>query len=147
MRVKFQKLRIFLWSALILSLAFASWSWFRPYEWSPDPAARCKVEGVQLTQDRTYFWVEVHLVVMPGMTHDLQKPVFLEASTGKKLDPAETTFSGAEGAGTTDVWFKFWMENKDLAGPLTLHLNEGKLSIKANDGIPLKTQYHVSNRW
>jgi len=138
---------MFLWLALVLSLAFAMWGWFRPYEWNPDPAARCKVEGVQLTQDRAYFWLEVHLIVNPGQTHDLQKPVFLEISTGRKLEPAETTFGGTEGTGTTDIWFKFWLENKDLAGPLTLHLNDGKLSIKANDAVPPKTRYYVSNHW
>ncbi len=145
--MKFQKLRIVLWLALALSLGFATWSWFRPYEWNPDPSARCTVEGVQLTQDQAYFWVTAHLTVIPGQTHDLQKPVFLETSGGRKLEPADTTFGGSESTGTTDIWLKFWLENNDIAGPLTLHLNDGKLSIKANATVPSDSRYYVSNHW
>ena len=145
--MRFQKLRIFLWLALVASLAFAVWSWFRPYEWSPDSSARCTVEGVQVTPDREYFWVEAHLKVDSGKTHDLQQPVFLELSGGRKLEPADTTFGGSEGSGTTDIWLKFWLDNTDIAGPLTLHLNDGKLSIKAGHGVPPKTRYYVSNHW
>lgn len=136
-----------LWLALVLSLAFAMWGWLRPYEWNHDPAARCTVEGVQVTPDRGYFWVETHLKVDSGKTHDLQKPVFLELSDSRKLEPADTTFGGSEGTGTTDIWLKFWLENKDIAGPLALHLNDGKLSIKAGPGVPPKTRYYVTNHW
>ena len=126
---------------------FAAWSWLRPYAWNPDSAALAKVVGVQVTPDRTFFWVETHLKVNPGKVHDLQKPVFLETSTGSKLEPADTTFGGSEGTGTTDIWLKFWLESKDIAGPLTLHLNDGKLSIKANDGVPSETKYYVTTHW
>ncbi len=131
----------------MVSLAFAVWSWFRPYEWNPDPSARCTVEGVQVTPDRGFFWVETHLKVVPRQNHDLQKPVFLEVAGGRKLEPADTTFVGSEGTGTTEIWLKFWLEKNDITGPLTLHLNDGKLSLKAGDGVPAKSRYYVSNHW
>lgn len=149
-RVKLQNLRKFLWGALLLSAVFAVWSWFRPYAWNPDPGARCKVIGVQVTQDQSYAWVEAHLKVNPGMIHDLQKPVSLAVS-GHDLEPADTTFGGTEGTGTTDIWLKFWLENKYLAHPMTLRLNDGKLIIKANEGAPrlgsAKSKYFVSIHW
>lgn len=147
MPVKLQNLRKFLWLALLLSSAFAAWSWFRPYAWESDPAALCKVVGVQVTQDRSSYWVETHLKVNPGKTHDLQKPVNLLTATGEKLEPADTTFGGSEGTGTTDIWLKFWLEKNQISGPLTLQLNDGKLSIKANDGVPAGSGYHVTNHW
>ena len=144
--MKLHSLRKFLWGALLLSAAFAAWSWFRPYAWNPDPAAHCNVVGVQVTQDQSYFWLEVHLKVNPGMSHDLQNPVSL-AVTGHLLEPADTTFGSANGQGTTDIWLKFWLERKDIAGPLTLRLNDGTLSIKANDGVPSQSKYYISNHW
>ena len=150
MRVKLQNLRKLLWMALLLSCVFAAWSWFRPYAWNPDPAARCKVIGVQVTRDLSYVWVEAHLKVNPGMVHDLQKPVSLSV-IGRELEPADTTFGGNEATGTTDIWVKFWLEDKDLVGPLTLRLNDGKLIVKANEGAPelgsAKSRYFVSNHW
>ncbi len=108
----------------------------RPYAWRSDPAARCKVVETLVTHDQSFFWVDVHLKVNPGMTHDLQKPVRLEAAAGKMLEPADTTFVGTEGRGTTEIWFKFWLESTDLAGPLTLHLNGGELLVKSRSGVP-----------
>ncbi len=137
--------------ALLLSSAFAAWSWFRPYSWNPDPTARCKVVGVQLTEDRSFYWLETHLKVNPGQTHDLQKTVLLATASGQKLEPADTTFASADGQGTTEIWLKFWLEKSDLVGPLVLHLNDGKLIIKANEGSPAldggKPKYFTSNHW
>ncbi len=99
-----------------------------------------------MTQDQSYFWVEAHLRVNPGMTHDLEKPVSLVA-VGHLLEPADTTFGSTNGQGTTDIWLKFWLQREDIAGPLTLQLNEGKLSIKATEGIPPKSKYYISNHW
>lgn len=133
--MKRQTLRYSLWFCLLLSSAFAAWTWFRPYSWHSDPAARCQVRETQVTRDLAFFWVEVHLKVNPGMTHDLQKPIRLETAAGKKLVP-DTTFGGNEGLGTTDIWPKFWLESADIEGVLTLYLNDGKLIIKSNQGIP-----------
>ena len=149
--MKRQILRNSLLACLLISAAFAAWSWFRPYAWRPDPAARCKVVETLVTRDQSYFWVDVRLKVNPGMTHDLQKPVRLETAAGAKHEPADTTFAGTEGRGTTEIWFKFWLEPADLAGPLTLDLNDGKLLIKTGNTVPeLATstyQNFTTNHW
>jgi hypothetical protein len=125
--VKRQILRNSLLVCLFLSSAFAAWSWFRPYAWRPDPAARCKIVETLVTRDQSYFWVDVRLKVTPGMTHDLQKPARLETATGATHEPA------------------------DLAGPLTLHLNDGKLLIKTRNAVPeLATSTYknfTTNQW
>jgi hypothetical protein len=143
--------RKILWAALAVSSAFAAWTWFRPYEWNSDSAARCEIVGTQVTRDRSNFWVEPHLKVLAGSTHDLEKPVFLITASGKKLEPADTTLAGDGGKGTSEIWFKFWLESDEIAGPLTLQINEGKLSIKSNAGIPEITgtdpRYFISNHW
>jgi hypothetical protein len=123
-------------ACLLVSAAFAAWSWFRPYAWNTDPAARCQIEETLVTRDQSFFWVDVHLKVNPKMTHDLQKPVFLVTAGGKRIESADTTFGGKEGQGTTDIWLKFWLEPADLTSPLTLHLNDGKLVVKASGGVP-----------
>ncbi len=147
MCVKLQKVRIFLWAALLLCALFAAWSWFRPYAWKVDPAARCTVVGVEVKPDQTYFWVTAHLKVRPGEVHDLEKPVRLVTASGIELEPAATTFGGSQTQGTTDIWLKFWLESAQLSGPLTLRINDGQLSIKANPGVPPNAAYFVTHRW
>lgn len=129
-------LRYALVVCLLISAAFAAWAWFRPYAWGSDPAARCKVVETLVTRDQAYYWVDVHLEMIPGTTHDLRKPVRLETATGKKLEPADTTVGGMDGQERSEMWFKFWLESKDLAGPLTLFLNDGKLTVKTGSAIP-----------
>ena len=144
-------LRRFLIVALLMATAFAAWSWCRPYAWNPDPAARCKVVGSQARKDREYFWVDLHLKVNPGQTHDLLKPVRLLTHAGKELEPADTTLGGGPDGGTTDLWLKFWLEPGDIDGPLTLRINDGKLLIKAGPGVPAtgpsNTKYFVTQHW
>src|SRR5688500_2640480 len=136
---------------LLASVAFAAWSWLRPYAWNPDPAARCKIQETLVTRDQTYFWLNVHLKLNPGMTHDLQKPVFLKTAGGRKFEPADTTFTSIEGQAPSEIWFKFWLEAPDLTGPLELHLNDGKLLVKSGGKVPeLKTSAHrnfTTSRW
>ena len=146
------KLRGFLVVALLVCSAFATWTWFRPYEWGPDPAAACKMERAQLRKDHAFFWVDLHLKVAKDRTHDLMKPVRLHASSsGRKLEPADTTLGGDPGKGTTDLWFKFWLEPKDLEGPLELRINDGTLLVKSNTGIPSlgasNLEYFPTHRW
>lgn len=130
---------------------FAAWSWFRPYSWKPDPGARCEIVETLVTRDQSYFWVNVHLKVNPGATHDLQKPVRLETSRGVKLEPADTTLGGNDSQALTEMWFKFWLESADLEGPLTLQLNDGKLTVKSSNGVPglADGNYRnfTTNRW
>ncbi|MEX1049399.1 MAG: hypothetical protein WED15_07715 [Akkermansiaceae bacterium] len=145
-----QRLRIFLGIVLLLASAFAAWGWLRPYAWREDPAARAKVAGVLVTRDQSYFWVEAHLKMNPGEEHDLRQAVFLE-TPGGKLDPADTTFGGREGEGTTDLWFKFWLDERQASGPLALHLNEGVLSIRTRQQLPAlegsSSRYFTTNQW
>lgn len=129
-------LRKFLIVSLLLSSGFAAWGWFRPYAWGADAAARCQVVETLVTRDQGYFWVNAHLKVLPGMTHDLEKPVYLETASHARLEPADTTFGGEEGKGTTEIWLKFWLEPSQLEGPLTLRLNDARLVVKAGNGIP-----------
>ncbi len=89
-----------------------------------------------VTQDHSYFWVNVHLKVNPGETHDFQKLVKLETARGTLLEPADTTLAGDDLQSTTEIWLKFWLESADLEGPLTLHLNGGRLIVKAGNGLP-----------
>ncbi len=131
-----QILRYSLLVALVLSSLFASWVWFRPYAWNSDAAARCKVQAALVTRDESYYWVDVHLKVNDGLNHDLQKPVLLETASGAKLEPAETTFAGADMTKSREIWFRFWLEAPQLEGPLTLRLNDGALSIKSTQGAP-----------
>ncbi len=137
--------------ALLVSSVFAVWSWFRPYAWTVDPAARCKVVGTQVTKDRSNYWVDVHLKMTPGQTHDLLKPVRLRNAAGREIEAADTTLAGDKEGGTTDLWFKFWLETGDMEGPLTLGINEGRLLVKANTGIPelgrSNQEHFLTNNW
>ena len=151
MSVKRPTLRGFLVVALLVSTAFAAWSWLRPYAWSVDPAARCKVVGSQVRKDGSYFWLDARLKVSPGKTHDLMKPVRLITAAGRELEPADTTLGGETRGGTTDLWFKFWLESADLNGPLELRINDGSLVIRSGSGIPRlgssNIEYFTTSRW
>jgi hypothetical protein len=150
-RVKRSTLRVFLVAALLVSTAFAAWSWLRPYAWGVDPTARCKVAGALVRNDASFYWLDAHLKVTPGQTHDLMKPVRLVTSAGRELEPADTTLGGKTGGETTDLWFKFWLESADLEGPLKLRINDGTLVIKSNSGMPRlgrsNLEYFTTSRW
>ncbi len=122
--------------ALVVSSAFAAWAWLRPYAWRSDDAARCKVVETLVTRDTAFCWVNVHLKVKSGRSHDLEKPVALETADGRRFGPADTTFGGKDLKQPEDLWFRFWVDREVLAGPLTLHVNDGRLVIKSGTGIP-----------
>jgi hypothetical protein len=149
--VKRSTLRVFLVVALLVSGTFAAWSWLRPYAWGVDPAARCRVIGSQVKKDGAFFWLDAHLKVTPGQSHDLMKPVRLITAAGRELEPADTTLGGETGGGTTDLWFKFWLEATDLDGPLKLRINDGSLIIRSGSGIPRlgssNLEYFTTSRW
>jgi hypothetical protein len=149
--VKRPTLRAVLVFALLLSAGFAAWAWLRPYEWQADPAARCKVIGTQVRKDQSFFWVDIHLQVSTGQTHDLTKPVLLRTSGGREIKAADTLFGSEPNRSPTDLWYKFWLESTDLEGPLSLRINDGTLLIKAKPGLPCQgrkaIQYFVTNRW
>ncbi len=136
-----------LWAGLALAVAFAAWVWLWPYEWNPDHGANCEIQGVALTIDRSYFWVEAHLTVNPKAQHDLSKPVFLQTAQGHRLEPADSTFASPDGQLPREIWFKFWLDSTEIAGPLSLHLNGGKLLVKSNSNLPTRSAFFTSHRW
>jgi hypothetical protein len=103
---------------------------------SPDPAARCEILETLVTRDESFYWLNLHLNVNSGASHDLQKRVSLETSQGARLDPADTTLMNKDGAEVTEIWFKFWLDQTQLKGPLTLHLNDAALVVRSGHGIP-----------
>jgi hypothetical protein len=121
---------------LLLASGFALWTWFRPYDWHPDRDARCEIVQAQVTKDRSYYWLELRLKMNPIMLHDFTQKILLETVTQARLEAANSTFTGIETQAVTDIWLKFWIEPKDLAGPMTLHINEGQLSIKIRNTLP-----------
>lgn len=144
-------LRYFLLVCFLLSAAFAAWSWLRPYSWEFDPGARGKIVNTIVTNDRSYYWVDVHVKISSGMEHDMQKKIWLEKADGKKIDIADTTFGQDNEKRITDVWVKFWLEDSDFSTPLTLHLNDGKLILRSGKGAPelegKKFRNFTSSNW
>lgn len=130
--------RKFLLLLLVGSALFAAAVWFLPYEWKQDPGARFKIAASQVKRDRSYYWLTLHLKKAGSEEHDLMKPVRLVLSDGRELEPADTTFSYPDEAGPkdTEIWFKFWLEERDLSGPLTLRLNDGTLKVKSSAAVP-----------
>jgi hypothetical protein len=95
--------------------------------------------------------LDAHLQITSGQEHDLMKPVRLLTAAGRELEPADTTLGGQTGGGTTDLWFKFWLEAGDLNGPLKLRINDGSLVIRSGSGIPRlgasNLEYFTSSGW
>jgi hypothetical protein len=148
MRKSFRKVLI---GAFVLSAVFAAWAWFRPYEWGADKGAHCRVLGCQVKQDRTNYWVDVHLKMRSAEEHDLMKPVLLLTSAGRKLEPADTTMVGDNEVKMRELWFKFWLEKEDMEGGLKLQINDGQLSVRSSRGLPLLgddgMRYFVTDHW
>ncbi len=130
--------------------AVAAWSWLRPYEWRPDPAARCRVVETLVTRDRTFFWVDVHLKMRRGQHLDLQKSVRL-LSGDATHESADTTFAGNAAGETDEMWYKFWLDGKAMQAPLDLQINGGVLHVKTTHGVPDlnagEFRNHTNNRW
>jgi hypothetical protein len=136
---------------LLVASAFAIWSWCRPYEWRSDPAAHCAIEDVLLTPDQSFFWLEVHVKLIAGHSHDMTKPVLLESATGKSFAPAGTTFVSPDNQPPNEIWFKFWLEAPELAGPLNLRINDGQLTVKSTSAVPVlgtdAYRNYTTHRW
>jgi hypothetical protein len=60
--------------------------------------------------------------------------VKLETAPGRVLAPADFHFAAQ--AGSERPRLKFWLESADLAGRLELRINDGKLMLKSNEGLP-----------
>jgi hypothetical protein len=122
---------------LLLSMAFAAWMWFRPFDVFPDPAARFHIDRAALRRDRSFFWLDLHLLRNKGAVHDLNKPIRLKTSSGREIEPADITLGSPGLAKDCDeITLKFWLPETDVAGPLQLHLNDGTLRVKSSSGIP-----------
>jgi hypothetical protein len=134
-----------------LAVAFAGWGWIRPYAWRPAPEARAQIVAAMVTRDTSFYWVHVHLKINPGERHDLEKPVWLETGTGVRHRPADTKFASIQGKEPQELWFKFWLEPQDLAGPLDLLLNDGRLSVKTGSEMPVlkssTARNFTTNQW
>jgi hypothetical protein len=122
--------------AIVVSTFVAAVMWSEKYEAYPDPAARYKIDAVQLRTDKDYVWLEAHLKKNGNKEHDLRKPVLLITADGTEHEPADNTFAGSPEKGFTDIWLKFWLEKKDLKGPLNLKINNGVLKIKSSQPSP-----------
>jgi hypothetical protein len=124
-------------AALVVAVTFlAAKVWSVKYDKDPDPRARFVVVEALLRSDHAYRWVELHLRKSGDAHHDLRKPVRLVTADGKEHEPADTTFAGSPEKGFTDIWFKFWLGEADLEGPLNLRINDGNLRVKTNSGLP-----------
>lgn len=149
--MKQDTVRRILAAGLAISFAFAAWSWLRPYAWRPDSTARCKVVETLVTRDGSFDWINVHLKVNSGMEHDLSQPVVLETAAGGRTAPADATLGGKDPKQPEELWFRFWLEQKDLSGPLNLHINGGSLVVKSTSGMPAleegASRNFTTHRW
>jgi hypothetical protein len=134
--MKRQTIRLALAVMLVALTALAAKVWMAEFDVDPDPLARFVIEEAVLSGDRSYHWLEIHLKKSGDKNHDLRKQVRLVTADGTEHLPADTTFAGTRDTDYTDLWFKFWLEDKDLEGKIDLRLNGGKLRIKTNQGLP-----------
>ncbi len=133
------------------TLAFSLWAWFRPYEWKPDPAARARIESVELKRDRSYHWVTVHVMSLEEEGIDISKSVVLQVSGGRELLPADTRLEGQAETGFSEAWYQFWLEEKDRSGPFRLGIHDGWLNVSSKESLPLlddgESKNFTTHRW
>ena len=124
-------------AAMIVAVTFvASMMWTARYDRHPDPGARYRIEASRLERDRTYCWLEIHLRKNGDKGHDMLKPVFLVTADGARHELADSVFAGDAKEGFTEIWFKFWLDTRDLDGKIDLRMNDGTLKVKTNGGAP-----------
>jgi hypothetical protein len=137
-------------TCLAISLIFAGWTWLRPYEWSRDPGARYRIVHASLERDHSFFWLGLYLKQAGPQSHDLMKPVALILADGREVEPAGTDLEGDQTHPNVGIGLKFWLEEKDLAGPLRLKLNDGTLTVRKEPGPPPVTdsiRYFNTANW
>lgn len=117
--------------ALGVSLLFAAWQWFRPYDWSPDPAASYRVSQCVVQRDHSNYWLRVFLKQKGDADYDMLDPARLLTAKGTEHEPADTSLSGDSARKMDTLVFSFWLTEEDLQGPLSLKLNKGSLVIRS----------------
>ena len=141
----------FLLALLALSLVFAGWQWFRPYDWNADPAARFRIVHAGLKRDHSHVWLDLYLKKSGDLDHDLARPVVLRLADGREIEPADTTIEEAGGEDGQAIGFRFWLEENDFAGPLELRLNDGTLLVRGGSGVPSippdSTRFFTHRNW
>ena len=154
-----RKLTLVLTIALVVVCGFAGWTWFRPYEWQPDPGAHFVIHEAWLTRDHSYIWLDLELkpsggpatATAPLAAPDLSRPIVLVTGAGRILDPADTTLTSETGQGTSGVVLRYWLEPADLDQTLALKINDGTLHVKTTPGSPDLgadgKRFFLSNRW
>jgi len=135
-------------ACLAISLAFAGWTWMRPYEWSRDAGARYRIVYASVKPDHAYCWLALHLKRAGDQPHDLLKPVRLILADGREVEPSD--FSQVAEPGFPEIDYRFYLEAKDLSGPLRLKLNDGTLAVRKESGpLPVtdSTRYFNTANW
>lgn len=127
-------IRLVLAALLVFLTMLAAWLWTGSYDSEVDEGARFRIERAMVRQDQSFFWLELHLKHAGGEAHDLQRPVRLVTGNGVRHEPGDTTLAGSREQAVTDMWLKFWLEEEDLKGEITLELNEGVLRVKTRPG-------------
>jgi hypothetical protein len=122
--------------ALGVSVVFAAWQWFRPYDWSRDEAAGYRVSQCMVERDHSNLWLRVFLKQDGDNDYDMLNPARLLTSNGKEHEPADTDLSGNASRKMDTLVFSFWLTPEDLAGPINLKLNEGSLTIRTGNTAP-----------
>lgn len=148
--------RCLLVGLLLVSAAFAAWTWLRPYQWDSDPQARTRIVGCEVEADHSNFWLTLHLKMLKDeegrvLEHDLMKPVRLVTASGREIEPADTTLAGDKDQPISSIWLKFWLEQEDLNGPVILKINEGELKVRSGSGQPKLSssgrRHFVTHSW
>jgi hypothetical protein len=134
--VNHRRIRISLYSLLLVAALFAGAPFLLPYEWKSDPEARFKIAATQVKRDRDYYWINVHLKKSGELPHDLMKPVRLIPGSLDAIEPADMTFGGSPETGTAEMWVKFWVPAESTSGPLYLKINDGQLNVKTSKAMP-----------
>jgi hypothetical protein len=136
---------------LAISVVFAAWQWFRPYDWSPDPVARFRVTHCIVKRDVSNLWLQISLKPRDGQVMDFSQPIHLLTAGGKRHEVAEMeqvgsgpekTLPADNGAPAMappmveEITFSFWLAEADFAGPMTLELNGASLRVRGGDTLP-----------
>jgi hypothetical protein len=131
-------------ACLAVSLIFAGWTWLRPYEWGADAGARYRIVHAAVERDHSYYWLTLHMKRAGDQPHDLLKPVRLILADGREAEPAD--FFQVEEQGYPEIGYRFYLEEKDLSGPLRLKLNDGTLTVrKKSDPAPATNSIRYFN--